>query len=235
MKKDFFSDDEKVAYFDEIANHYYNINFGQVSKSDMELMMFHFYVEKLMPMYTKDNEKADYIKCSDYNISKQLGITQQRVRNLKIKNRLAYPIEDYKWDKELADLMDYARYDSVSKKVTLNIPDPNLYIEIQNFIEEKHDYVEIQLNSKILQLRVEYFIELAIMLENKANRKDTIDKLKNNFKVSSKADNAFDEKRIGKFLFDLSLDTSTILENISGLFSPTNVIGRAIVSLLSKK
>ena len=61
----------------------------------------------------------------------------------------------------------------------INIPDPNLFIEIQNFIEDQGAYVEKQLNSKILQLRIEYYIDLIVALEPDTSRKKIIKELDN--------------------------------------------------------
>lgn len=80
-----FTTEEKAEMFDEIAAHFYNANFGQMSKSNMELLMFSFYMNKLIQNNKFEDGTIDYQKCSDYRISKELGITQQRVQNLKIK------------------------------------------------------------------------------------------------------------------------------------------------------
>ena len=50
-----FEPEEKIKLFDEIADCFYNANFGQFSKSDIELMMFRFYIEKMI----SDNKNAD--------------------------------------------------------------------------------------------------------------------------------------------------------------------------------
>lgn len=34
--------------FDEIASHFYEANFGQASKADIEMMMFNFYIKKII-------------------------------------------------------------------------------------------------------------------------------------------------------------------------------------------
>ena len=139
MKNFDFTPDEKITLIDEVASHFYESNFGQMSKSDIELLMFRFYIEKLIRMNQNADGTIDYRKCSDYRISQELGITQQRVRNLKIKNQLKNPIE-YDWKVALAKLTNNARYDKGTGKITMNIPDPNLYLEIQNFIEEQTDH-----------------------------------------------------------------------------------------------
>jgi hypothetical protein len=231
MKNISFTKEEKAQLFDEIAGHFYNANFGQLSKSDMELMMFHFYVDKLISDNQNPDGTIDYRKCSDYKISKDLGITQQRVRNLKVKKQLIYPIQ-YDWKSALATLTENARYDKDSKKVVLNIPDPNLYLEIQNFIEENGAYVEKQLNSKVLQIRAEYYIDLIITLEPEGTRKSIIKALKEQFKESGKEDSKFDERNIGKSLIDNGANITTIAANISSIISPENKVGIALISLL---
>lgn len=228
MKYVQFSDEEKITLFDEIADHFYKANFGQMSKSDIELMMFHFYMEKMIATYQNEDGTIDYRKCSDYKISKELGITQQRVRNLKIKKELVYPTQ-YDWKSALASLTENAKYDKITNKVVLNIPDPNLYIEIQNFIEEQGAYVEKQLNSKVLQIRAEYYIDLVVSLEQGAARKEIIKRLKE----GCKKDVLFDERNIGKSLMEAAVDITTIAANLCSIISPENYIGVALMKLLT--
>lgn len=226
-----FKDDEKVKMFDKIAGYFYNANFGQASKADIELLMFDFYIKKMIHDNQEDDGTIDYSKCSDYKISKDLGITQQRVQNLKVKNQLVNPIE-YDWKASLAKLTKNARYDSETRKVTLNIPDPNLYYEIQNFIEETGGYVDIKLNKKILQLRVEYYIDLVVALEPESSRKEIIKAIKKSLSESNKENSSFDENNIGKSLLSCAANVTAIAANISSIMSPTNIIGKALCSLL---
>ena len=227
-----FTTEEKAEMFDEIAACFYQANFGQLSKSDMELMMFRFYIEKLIHNNRFSDGTIDYRKCSDYRISKDLGITQQCVRNLKVKNQLVHPIT-YDWKAALAKLTENARYDETTRKVTLNIPDPNLYLEIQNFIEEQGAYVEKQLNNKVLQLRAEYYIELIISLEPEDSRKNIIKDLKKNFSGINKSNTVFDEKSIGKSLINAAPDIADFAGTLIGLISPQNQIGIALLKLLA--
>ncbi len=228
---DDFSPDEKIKYFDEIASHYYNKNFGSFSKTDMDLLMFRFYIDKHTTL--DDSDCIDFSKCSDYKISKKLGITQQRVRNLKVKKELIYPSEGlYNWEKYFANLIENARYDSQSKKIYVNIPDPTLYLEIQNFLEENGAYIEKQLNSKLLVIRAEYFIDLVVNIEEGSTRNKIVRELKSQFKKQNK--NEFDENHIGESLVKGAINLSEIAVNLSGLFSKENVLGAAITNLLGK-
>lgn len=233
MKYVSFNDKEKIELFDEIVSHFYNANFGQLSKSDIELMMFNIYINKMILENRNSDGTIDYKKCSDYRISQELGITQQKVRNLKVRNQLVNPV-NYDWKIALAKLTENARYDRSTGKIVINIPDPNLFIEIQNFIEEQGAYVERQLNSKILQLRIEYYIDLIVSLESDASRKKIIDELKKQIKVEGKDDKLFDDTNIGKSLLETTANITTVVANISGLMSPENIIGMALIKLLSK-
>lgn len=231
MEKIEFKTEEKVRLFDEIADKFYNRNFGQLSKSEFELMMFHFYIEKIIDANRYEDGTINYTKCSDYEISKELGITQQRVKNLKIKNQLTHPIE-FDWKKSLAKITENARYDQITHKITLNIPDPNLYLEIQNAIESKGAYIEKQLNSRVLQLRVEYYIDLIIALEPSTNQKEIISDLKRFFARNGKRDNVFNDKEIGKSLINGAVNITEIVANITGMMSSENCLWKALVSLL---
>lgn len=231
MKYVSFSDTEKIEMFDEIAAHFYAANFGQASKADIELMMFNFYIQKMIKDNQEQDGTIDYNKCSDYKISKDLGITQQRVRNLKVKNQLINPI-DFEWERAFAKLISNAKFEN--QKVIINIPDPNLFYEIQNFLEEQGSYIDKQLNSKLLVIRIEYFIDLLVSLEPESNRKEVIKEIKRVFKEQSKSKKQFDEKNIGKTLIDGAVNIITILANISTIASPENRILKALMGLVNK-
>ncbi|MEG1704996.1 MAG: hypothetical protein RR290_00280 [Clostridia bacterium] len=222
-----FTDKEKIENFDKITKMFYECNFGEMSKSEIELLMFSIYIDKLIKNESNDSE-LNYNNISNYKISKELGITQMRVDNLKIKKQLKYPIK-FDWQKSLAILLDTAKYDNASKKIIINIPDPNLYYEIQNFIESTNNYIEIQLNKKILQLRVEVFIELAIYCENEKNQKAIIKKIKEQFKNDK---NYFETKNVARDLISVGADITTILANVSTVFSPTNYLFNGIVKMI---
>ena len=194
-------------------------------------MMFNFYIKKMIEDNKEQDGTIDYNKCSDYKISKDLGITQQRVRNLKVKNQLINPIA-FEWEKAFAKLVSNAKFEN--QKVIISIPDPNLFYEIQNFLEEQGAYIDKQLNSKLLVIRVEYFIDLLVSLEPEQNRKEVIKEIKKVFKEQTKSQKQFDEKNIGKSLIDGAVNITTILSNISTIASPKNNILIALSTLVSK-
>ncbi len=202
-----FSDLEKIKYFDEICEKYYQKNFGLASKSEVDLLMFKFFYQNKLERKKNGEFNID----SDYLISKELGITQSRVRNLKIKKELVYPILDYNWKQQFLDLIEFAQYEEQTKKIIMNIPDPNLKIEIENHIEQRGLFIEKQLNSKLLIIRVEYFIELVISLDEKINQDELIETMKMKIEDLSLVDKKIMKKNFGKIVKEKGISSIELL------------------------
>ena len=80
MAKELF---EKTA-FEQIANLYYKKNFGQATKQEIDMRMFHLFMGKI-----RESDE----RITDYKISKEPEITQSRVRSYRIKEQLLFPRE----------------------------------------------------------------------------------------------------------------------------------------------
>lgn len=153
-----FPDDAtKAAAFDKIAKRYYFANFGSMSKSDVDLLMFSLYADELYGLSSNDSSKK-----SNYAISKQLGITEGKINGLKIKKQLIYPYAGFDWKDEFANAAKNATFDD--NKIKLQIRDPNVYIEVQNAIETKGGYIEKQLTPNLLQIEWRYFLDLLLLI-----------------------------------------------------------------------
>jgi len=149
---------KKAEAFDKIAEMFYNRNFGATSKSEMELLMFSILMDGMIHKYS-NGDVLDMNACSDYNMAKMLGIKQTAVKNLKLKKQARYPVA-FDWRKSLESIKDSIRYDNRKNKIIIPAPDPNLYEEIRNFIQEKGGYIDIQLGSNVIQIRPEYYFLL---------------------------------------------------------------------------
>jgi len=235
MKYISFTEEQKAKLFDEIAKHYYESNFGQASKADMELLMFRFYIEKMINENKADDGTVDYCKISDYKISKDLGITQQKVRNLKLKNHLCEPI-DFDWKLSFATLIKNARYEKQTQTVKINIPDPVLFMEVQNYVEEKGGYIDKQFNGNILQLRAEYFLDLAISLEPEKSQKEVKQILKKQFEDAENKNGIFDSNDITvQKLVDVGVGITEIIVNIKEILNPNSIILKSVLKFLEEK
>ena len=164
-------EEKKAEYFDQMLNLFFRNGFGQVSKPQMELFLFSIYLDQLIETNKNPDNTIDYTKISDYKISQDLGITQQQVRTLKVKKQLTYPVA-FDWKLSFKSIAKNAYYENANGTVVLPIPDKNLYYEIQNFIEEKGGYTDVQLNSKVLKMPAAYFVALAIEVEDNEKKKE---------------------------------------------------------------
>ncbi len=150
-------------------------HFGTFSKSDYEVLMFTIYLDSLKG------------KVRDYDISIALGITESKVRNLRVKSQLMYP-RDIKWVDELNRALVGGYYDESTGMITVTIEDPSVSNLLKNIIEEKFGTVGKTINSKQLVLPVESFLMLAALSEkdpdkvldelNKAVKKATLSRKK---------------------------------------------------------
>lgn len=154
----FSSDEEKARAFDRIAERYYFMNFGSMSKTDLDVLMFSLYIERIL-----DKDNLDFRAYSDYTLSKDLGITQSRISSLKVKKQLQYPYARFDWKESLGKIADRAIYED--GRIKLQIPDRNLFLEIKNAVEESGGHVEVQLTSNLLQIRPSYFLDLLVAID----------------------------------------------------------------------
>lgn len=147
----------KAAAFDKIAECYFNRNFGRMSKSDLETLLFHLYIEQCLAL----GKPYD-----DYTLSKALGLTQSRIQTLKIKKELQYPHESFDWKTAFIRCIPNAYYDEAKHLVKVHIPDVNVLLELRHHLESHGWYDEYQLNPKLFQCQVDIFIAICQSLED---------------------------------------------------------------------
>lgn len=159
----FPNDAEKARAFEKIAEKYYYCNFGSTQKSDFDILMFSIYLEQIL-----NNSEAQIQTYSDYQLSKYLGITQERVQTLKVKKELRYPYPKFDWRESFKRICHNARFKQ--GKIVLHIPDKNLFLEIKNAIEGNNGYIELQLNSTLLVVSPEFFVDLILCISKDEDR-----------------------------------------------------------------
>ena len=62
-------------------------------------------------------------------------------------------------------------------KVKLMIPDKNLFLEVKNAVEVNGGFVDVQLTSGLLQIRLPYFLDLIVAMTSEENREEIKDRL----------------------------------------------------------
>lgn len=198
-KKLFDTDESKANAFDKIAEKYYYANFASTSKADLETLLFSIYIEQIL-----EKDQTDLTAYSDYTLSKLLGISQSKVSNLKVKKELQYPYKKFDWRQSFMCMANRAYYENGTIK--LYIPDRNVYLEVKNAIEEAGGYIEVQLTSNLLQVKLAYFLDLMVALSDSQERDEIRKKLKEQIQKA-------DVKEDIKFMERLPL--GTVLKNES--------------------
>lgn len=204
----------KAEAFDKIAEKFYDSNFGTINKNDMEVLMFSLYIERILE---KDN--TDFKAYSDYTLSKELGITQAKVSNLKVRKELQYPYEKFKWQDSFKLVLKNAIYEN--GRIKILIPDRNLYLEIKNAIEENDGFIEITLTSNLLQVRLSYFLDLLLLVDEEIDQKKVKKDLRKKILEDEGKAQAIEEGSLGEILIDKSKDAIlSIIEKYIPNFGP---------------
>lgn len=146
-----FSAKEKIEIFNKIEQHYFVRNFGSLTKADFETLLFSEYIEHRI---------KNKLPFDDYSLSKELGITQSRIRALKERKELKYPYKDFTWQNAFAESVKNAKVDPNDHYVKMIIQDVNVMNEIRNFIEINGWYDECSLNKKLLRIPLDCFVEI---------------------------------------------------------------------------
>ena len=154
-----FKDEEKIRLFDKLDELYFRKNFGSVSKTDLETLVFSEYIECCI----RNNVAYD-----DYSLSKELGITQSRIRALKERKELKYPLNDDPewWKTPFVNAIKNAKYDDKNHSIKFIVQDVNVMNEVRHYIEMAGWYDECSLNRKLLSIPLDCFTE--ICLENES-------------------------------------------------------------------
>lgn len=230
----YFSDDKiKAECFDMIASFFYDRNFSSFSKCDMEVLMFHFYMERIIENSKNENGILNYSACSDYKIGKELGLTPQKVKNYKIKKELLYPNETYNWERSFADILSNA--DNINfegDRVKILISDPNVHLALQDYIEEKGGTAEIHLNSKILDVKVEYLLDFAVMIEDDDSLKKSVENEIKKLDISHKI---VKYSTIGRTVIESGVDIFNFPKNISSVLKKGNAAINLLLEYINKK
>ena len=192
-----FSDKDKIEAFDKIAEKYYFGNFGATNKQDLDTLIFSLYLERIL-----EKDQYDYNSYSDYRLSKELGLTQSKVSNLKVKKELLYPYHNFDWRISFQKVITNATFED--NKIKIFIRDKNLFLELKNAIEENGGFIEIQLTPNLLQVKLCYFLDLMIAISEEKDR----DKIRSKIQKEILAKNKdVDVEKLNKKSFGSSMGT----------------------------
>ena len=148
-----FTDEQKIRAFNELSKCYYERNFGTLSKSEVDLAFFQVFME-----YGGDS-------LDEYSISKELGITKAKVRNMKQRWFLKRNTDSEWWKERFIEDLKNAHYDPDSKLVKMNIDDINVLNELRYFVTKQGWFDEYHLNPGLFQCPLEGFVVLCKNLD----------------------------------------------------------------------
>ena len=135
-------------------------NFGTLSKSEFDLLVFHYYLRE-----KQANSPGKYV--SDYDIGRDLGLTIQRVRSLRERDALKQDPNDG-WKDAFEKCLPNAHCDA-NGDVKIPVPDVNVMKEVRNYFEAQGLYDEYHQNPKLFQCKLDVLIAVCINLKSEGN------------------------------------------------------------------
>ena len=190
--------------------------FGSFSKTDYEVLMFTIFLDSLpLPL-------------RDYDISIALGITESKVRNLRVKSQLMYP-RKLEWAEELVKSIEHGYYDRTTGQITVTFEDPSIQNLMKNKIEESFGTVGQTLNIKQLVLPIESFLLLAAFAEQ--DEDDILSKLNTKLAKESARATVIEKKKFkARFMKEVP-DTVSFISSLLTIYN----VGRPIVEAVLDK
>ena len=144
-----------MEFLGEIRKECLTQNFGTLSKSEFDLLVFHYFLLEL-----KAGTGDAYV--SDYEIGKRLGLTIQRVRSLREREALKFGFVG-DWRQPFKDCLKLAHCDAKGN-IKIPIPDVNVIKEVRNYLEEHGLYDDFQLNPKVFQCELHVLVAICLDL-----------------------------------------------------------------------
>lgn len=133
--------------------------FGTMQKTEYESALFHVLMLN------------DYGDKTDFELSRLLKISEARIRNLRYKCSLEYPIdEDY--NEQLKKILKDATYKWDGSKIQFSIPDKMLRLYTNNLLEADGNFADSSFNSSIVSLTPMDMVDLMKKLCGEESNQD---------------------------------------------------------------
>ena len=147
---------EKIALAEAILDKYLSLGFGSQTKSELDLLVFHYI-----------NESNEYKKLSNYELASKLKIPESSVKRLKLSSALRY--KDINSKAILGEIVLRATngdqpLDVRSGKIDVSLENPLEKRELENYLKIGGHSAEYTLNSEVL--RIEPIRLLELMVDN---------------------------------------------------------------------
>ena len=113
--------------------------FNSISKSDYDVAFFHVLM------------KNGYGDKSDFELSRLLKLTETKIKNLRYKCNLEYPMDE-SYEEQLKVILNKAAYKVDGNKIQFSIKDKMLRSYANNLLEEDGNFTDSSFNSSIVSL-----------------------------------------------------------------------------------
>lgn len=161
--------EQNKAIGSKFIEEYFKVGFGIMTKSNLEVLLFH-----LM------QEQGCFNDMTNFNISRELRISEERVAKLAYNAQLQYG--NHENDEErLKTILSKAQPKNEGKKIQFSIEDGYLRKLLRSKIREKNKFSDGSFQADIVTIDVDTYIELIedLFYKDEQQCKSIVDKCKN--------------------------------------------------------
>lgn len=143
--------------------------FNSISKSDYDVAFFHVLMEN------------GYGEKSDFELSRLLMLTETKIKNLRYRCNLVYPMDE-NYERQLMDILQNAAYKRDGNRIQFCVKDKMLRSYANNLLTEDGNFADSSFNSDIISLTPMDMVDLMVKLYdgNKNNDYEQVRKLVRN-------------------------------------------------------
>lgn len=125
--------------------------FNSISKSDYDVAFFHVLMEN------------GYGEKSDFELSRLLMLTETKIKNLRYRCNLVYPMNE-NYEQQLKDILQNAAYKRDGNRIQFCVKDKMLRSYANNLLTEDGNFADSSFNSDIISLTPMDMVDLMTKL-----------------------------------------------------------------------
>ena len=143
---------EKIAFADEFLALYLAMGFGSLPKREIDLFVFHALTQA-----------AEHRGKSNYELANTLGISEARIKTLKLNAALRYKEINPRaiLARVVERLIASQQFTELNEgKIDISLEDPLERRELENFLKSRGHHAEYTLNREVLRISAARLLEL---------------------------------------------------------------------------
>ncbi|MBE6479081.1 MAG: hypothetical protein E7Z98_01020 [Olsenella sp.] len=209
--------------FERLTKRFFCRDFANMTKTELEVYLFDIYMRGV----EREGTRPSY-----YQIGRQLGLTEARVRTLSVRRSLAFQEQPSEEDC-LLYLLEHAPSNLLEdKRIRIQVNDPIYLQAIQDIVESKNLGFEPELTGRALRISLADFF----LLLDETFGSDVTGKAVQDICRQAKRNGAIAEDAMARSLEQIAMSPSTYVDLLKPLLLDRDLVtfGKRLATLINE-